>query len=107
MTHALLPAFVLAWRLDAAETIGTVVAGVASGVSGVRPGSAGGSAASDAWWKGHLISVGVPRPNIGRYDPLPELKCPFAPRPPLLAAEVAARSGLFAINEWLIWTSAR
>ena len=53
MTHALLPAFVLAWRLDAAETIGTVVAGVASG-------SAGGSAAYDARWKGHPISVGAP-----------------------------------------------
>jgi hypothetical protein len=53
VTHALLPAFVPAWRLDAAETIGTVVAGVASG-------SAGGSAAYDARWKGHLISVGAP-----------------------------------------------
>ena len=29
VTHALLPAFTLAWRLDAAETIGTVSAGVA------------------------------------------------------------------------------
>lgn len=37
VTHALLPAFVLAWRLDAAETIGTVIAGVAGGASGVRP----------------------------------------------------------------------
>jgi len=37
VTHALLPAFCLAWRLDAAETIGTVVAGVAGGAGGVRP----------------------------------------------------------------------
>jgi len=37
VTHALLPAFVLAWRLDAAETIGTVVAAVAGGACGVRP----------------------------------------------------------------------
>jgi Domain of unknown function (DUF6431) len=37
VTHALLPAFVLAWRLDAAETVGTVLAGVASGACGVRP----------------------------------------------------------------------
>lgn len=37
VTHALLPAFCLAWRLDAAETIGTVIAGVAGGAGGVRP----------------------------------------------------------------------
>jgi len=37
VTHALLPAFVLAWRLDAAETIGTVVAAVAGKACGVRP----------------------------------------------------------------------
>ena len=37
VTHALLPAFVLAWRLDAAETIGSVIAAVAGGAGGVRP----------------------------------------------------------------------
>jgi transposase-like protein len=37
VTHALLPAFVLAWRLDAAEAIGTVIAAVAGGACGVRP----------------------------------------------------------------------
>jgi hypothetical protein len=37
VTHALLPAFLLAWRLDAAEVIGIVIAEVAGGVSGVRP----------------------------------------------------------------------
>jgi hypothetical protein len=37
VTHALLPAFVLAWRLDVAETIGTVIAAVAGGSGGVRP----------------------------------------------------------------------
>ena len=36
-SHALLPAFTLAWRLDAAETIGSVVAEVAGGGCGVRP----------------------------------------------------------------------
>jgi hypothetical protein len=41
VTHALLPAFVLAWRLDAAEAIGTVITGVASGRHGVRPAAAG------------------------------------------------------------------
>ena len=40
VTHALLPAFALAWRLDAAETIGAVIARVAAGQfagSGRRP----------------------------------------------------------------------
>ena len=37
VSHALLPAFVLAWRLDAAETIGSVIAQVAGGACGVRP----------------------------------------------------------------------
>lgn len=37
VSHALLPAFTLAWRLDAAETIGAVLAEVAGGVCGVRP----------------------------------------------------------------------
>jgi hypothetical protein len=39
VTHALLPAFVLAWRLDVAETVGTVIAAVAGGVCGARPAS--------------------------------------------------------------------
>jgi hypothetical protein len=37
VSHALLPAFVLAWRLDTAETIGAVIAEVAGGGCGVRP----------------------------------------------------------------------
>jgi hypothetical protein len=37
VTHALLPAFVLAWRLDAAEDGGLVIARVAGGECGVRP----------------------------------------------------------------------
>jgi len=40
VTHALLPAFVLAWRLDVAETVGAVIAEVASGACGVRPAAA-------------------------------------------------------------------
>jgi len=40
VSHALLPAFVLAWRLDAAETIGVVIAQVAGGACGVRPAAA-------------------------------------------------------------------
>jgi hypothetical protein len=37
VSHALLPAFTLAWRLDAAETVGAVLTEVAGGVCGVRP----------------------------------------------------------------------
>jgi hypothetical protein len=40
VTHALLPAFVLAWRLDVAETVGSVIGQVASGACGVRPAAA-------------------------------------------------------------------
>ena len=40
VSHALLPAFVLAWRLDVAETVGAVIAQVAGGVCGVRPAAA-------------------------------------------------------------------
>src|SRR2546429_1582175 len=38
--HALLPAFVLAWRLDVAETVGAVIGQVAGGACGVRPAAA-------------------------------------------------------------------
>jgi Domain of unknown function (DUF6431) len=40
VSHALLPAFVLAWRLDVAETVGTVIGEVAGGAGGVRPAAA-------------------------------------------------------------------
>ena len=40
VSHALLPAFVLAWRLDVAETDGTVIGQVAGGGCGVRPAAA-------------------------------------------------------------------
>ncbi|HEU5419374.1 MAG TPA: DUF6431 domain-containing protein [Streptosporangiaceae bacterium] len=40
VTHALLPAFVLARRLDAAEPVGVVIGQVASGACGVRPAAA-------------------------------------------------------------------
>ena len=40
MSHALLPAFVLAWRLDVAETVGAVIGQVAGGGCGVRPAAA-------------------------------------------------------------------
>jgi hypothetical protein len=37
VSHALLPVFVLAWRLDTAETVGAVIGEVASGRCGARP----------------------------------------------------------------------
>src|ERR1700745_1299173 len=40
VTHALLPAFVLAWRLDAAEPVGAVIGRGAAGAGGVRPAAA-------------------------------------------------------------------
>jgi hypothetical protein len=40
VSHALLPAFVLAWRLDVAETVGGVIGQVAGGDCGVRPAAA-------------------------------------------------------------------
>jgi Domain of unknown function (DUF6431) len=40
VSHALLPAFVLAWRLDVAETVGAVIGRVAGGACGVRPAAA-------------------------------------------------------------------
>jgi len=40
VSHALLPAFVLAWRLDTAETVGAVLAEVTGGGCGVRPAAA-------------------------------------------------------------------
>ena len=40
VTHALLPAFVLAWRLDVAETVGMVLTEVAGGGCGARAAAA-------------------------------------------------------------------
>ena len=40
VTHALLPAFVLAWRLDVAEAVGAVIGQVVWGACGVRPAAA-------------------------------------------------------------------
>jgi hypothetical protein len=40
VTHALLPAFVLAWRLDTAEVVGAVIGEVAGGLCGSRPAAA-------------------------------------------------------------------
>jgi Domain of unknown function (DUF6431) len=54
VTHALLPAFVLARRLDAAEAIGGVLAAVAAGRCGVRPAAERAGVAhttARGWWR--------------------------------------------------------
>ena len=48
VSHALLPVFVLAWRLDTAETVGAVIGEVASGRCGARPAAFFGDVASPA-----------------------------------------------------------
>ena len=40
VSHALLPAFVLAWRLDTAEVVGAVIGEVVGGLCGSRPAAA-------------------------------------------------------------------
>src|SRR5262249_48538700 len=47
-SHALLPAFALAWRLDTAEAIGTVIGEGAGGRGGVRPAAGRAGAAVTA-----------------------------------------------------------
>jgi hypothetical protein len=59
VTHALLPAFALAWRLDAAETVGAVIARVAEGACGVRPAAA-------AAWVPYTTARGWARRFAGR-----------------------------------------
>jgi hypothetical protein len=54
VSHALLPAFVLARRLDTAETIGGVLAAVAAGRCGVRPAAERAGVAhttARGWWR--------------------------------------------------------
>ena len=62
VTHVLLPAFVLAWRLDAAEVIGGVLAGVAGGRCGVRPAAARAGVphtTARAWWRRFAVRGAV------------------------------------------------
>ena len=62
MSHALLPAFVLAWRLDVAETVGAVIA--AGGRRRVR-GAAGGGAGGGAVYDGARLGAAVPGAGRG------------------------------------------
>lgn len=54
VSHALLPAFLLVGRLDVVESVGAVVAEVAAGRSGVRPGAerlAVPHTTARGWWR--------------------------------------------------------
>jgi len=94
VTHALLPAFALAWRLDTAEVIGAVIAEVASGRCGIRP--AAGRAAVP-----HTTARGWVRRFAGR---APELGAGFAALavelggPSLTPPEEATRFAVAAIR---------
>src|SRR3974390_197662 len=58
VTHALLPAFVLARRLDAAESAGAVIVQVAGGACGVRlAAAAAGGAATAAGGGGRRVAA--------------------------------------------------
>ena len=71
VTHALLPAFALAWRLDVAEAVGAVIGQVAGGVCGVSPAAA---------------RAGVPDPTARRCERHPT----FRRRAPELGVAFAA-----------------
>src|SRR5260370_35922 len=62
VSHALLPAFVLAWRLDTAETAGAVIAGVAGGLCGSRP-AAERADVPHTTARGWVRRVGAPAPG--------------------------------------------
>jgi transposase-like protein len=64
VTHALLPACVLAWRLDVAETIGAVIAEVAGGRYGVRPAAARADVPHTTA-RGWVRRFGVRAPELG------------------------------------------
>jgi hypothetical protein len=64
VSHVLLPAFVLAWRLDAADVIGGVIAGVAGGWCGVRP-AAGRAGVPRETARGWVRRFAVRAPQIG------------------------------------------
>ena len=64
VTHALLPAFALACRLDAAEAIGAVLADVTGGWCGVRP-AAGRAGVPHTTARGWCRRFAVRAPQIG------------------------------------------
>jgi len=64
VTHALLPAFVLAWRLDVAEAVGEVIGEVAGGAGGVRP-AAARLGVPHTTARGWVRRFGVRAPELG------------------------------------------
>ena len=107
VTHALLPAFVLAWRLDVAEAAGEVIGKVASGGCGVRPAAARlGIPYTTA--RGWVRRFGARAPGLGAgFAALAvelggEPVCPAAdPRGFALAAIGAAFGAAAALPGWL------
>ena len=82
VSHALLPAFVLAWRLDAAETVGMVIGEVAGGAGGVRPagGRAGVPYTTARGWV-RRFAVRQAAPPFAVRPATPPFAVPRAPRP--------------------------
>ena len=107
VTHALLPAFVLAWRLDVVEVVGGVIGKVAGGVCGVRPAAAGlGIPYTTA--RGWVRRFGARGPELGvAFAALAaelggEPVCPAAdPRGFALAAIGAAFGAAAGLPGWL------
>jgi hypothetical protein len=90
VTHALLPAFVLAWRLDAVETIGAVIGQVACGACGVRPAAArAGVPHTTARGWARRFAAGAPLAGTGFAALAVELGGP--------ALAPAADAGMFAV----------
>ena len=83
-SHALLPAFVLAWRLDVAEAVGAVIGQVAGGACGVRPAAARAGVphtTARGWVRrfgARAVVCGTPTwPAAGRTPHAPPATCPI------------------------------
>jgi hypothetical protein len=106
VSHALLPAFVLAWRLDAAVTIGLVIGQVAGGACGVRP-AAERAGVPHATARGWVRRFAARAPQIGAgFAALavelggPAVTLPAGPRRFALAAVGAAFAAAAALPGW-------
>ena len=107
VTHALLPAFVLAWRLDVAEAVGEVIEQVAGGVCGVGP-AAARVAVPDTTARGWVRRFRARAPELGvAFAALAVDLGGEAVRPPAeagrfaLTAITAAFSAAAALPGWL------
>ena len=88
VSHALLPAFALAWRLDAAEAIGTVITAVAGGGAGSGRRRSGPGCRTRPRADGAAGSPPAPR-NWGWRSP--RWRSSWAERPARLAALAGSR----------------